>query len=484
MRPSIKHGSSFNASVKTPLLSQGSPFLSSQQYASVPEGSSNSYEVTIAEQDPRGSLEARSPIDMRGPESARTSAPQSRTDIESDLEFLAQYVNISRDQLMGQGDDSNRESVDTSRALQRCQETVIRPLTWFLCLLAWQPFPLHRAKWLNVLYPLFICLLILYSYAYRIYVCTVDRTCDTMISEFIVPDLANFAAYMYAMVYFRYRQGFDQVTSLIDTVFLQSLNFTYQTPFGDLSQSKLLRTLRGYLACAFLWLILKTGFNVVLSVFIERSEFSTPIMLVTVFLQLSSVFVTDTIYVAVVVNYAIQSRLVMFYVDGLRSRLNQRQTPLSTALKEIMQIRRYVRALNKGLGIAVSLSVFMFTVLSLISFFKVGLIKTDATDMSKGAAVAELVIWLTILLLTLVNAGRLTANTRSLRDMAVLLRNEGYRNATPADLDSFLLFVANVRTEARVMLITITPSLLAKCCFVGLVTVMILFQLRVIKVWL
>eukprot|EP01137_Pigoraptor_chileana_P007810 Opistho-2@53875 len=172
---------------------------------------------------------------------AAAAVPHDQSEL-SDLEFLQQYVNVQRGALPA---DTGRDEIfDMTAALQRCQNTVVLPITWLLRLLAWTHLDVSSyprlSSALNIFYPLAILTLIFYSYAYDIIVCLDGRedgtsVCSNIISKYIVPDIVHFISFAYAMYYFRRLSGFEHLTSLIETVFLRSTENSYQTLYGDLS---------------------------------------------------------------------------------------------------------------------------------------------------------------------------------------------------------------------------------------------------------
>ncbi|CAF4407664.1 unnamed protein product, partial [Adineta steineri] len=66
----------------------------------------------------------------------------------------------------------------TTGSLMRCKKQILHPFRNLLCLIGWRPFgvdSLKRSSILmrifNIIYPLFILILLLFNYTYEIIVC-------------------------------------------------------------------------------------------------------------------------------------------------------------------------------------------------------------------------------------------------------------------------------------------------------------------------
>lgn len=405
----------------------------------------------------------------------------------SDLEFLQQYVNVPLP-----ADRANAANHDsTTIALQQCQKTVVAPIRFLLTFLAWRPFSAVQSKWTrritSLLYFLFFLSLIFYNYVYDIVVCyQLPDICVNLISKYIVPDVIHLASYIYGLYYFRKHSGFDDTIALIETVFLQSTTAGPRTLFGDLSQNQLIYTLRTYIGGGVAWLVIRVTYNLVKYAVVQTSTFDTAVRTMTTIIMVVATCAADCVYVVIVVCYAMQCRLLLFYIDGLRNRINQRQHTLSGATKELIQISRFVKNLNNGLGKVVSISVFMFTILTVSPFVLLldkATISTYPT-VHKIVVLCELFVWLLMLGATLAQAARLTAKCLSIKDMALVLRNEGFRNASQGELDSFMVFATNLRMSAKVFAMTITAGFIARIVFIAGVTIIMLFQVGAIELWL
>lgn len=60
------------------------------------------------------------------------------------------------------------------------------------------------------------------------------------------------------------------------------------------------------------------------------------------------------------------------------------------------------------------------------------------------------------------------------------MRNEGYMNATREDLDSFLLFLMNLRMEARVFGVPVTASWRSAVLVVSSLFILTLFRANMV----
>ena len=251
-------------------------------------------------------------------------------------------------------------------ALQLCFDQVIRPVAYFLCFLGWRPFPSISAhqhhlgfRILDVLYFTLVGGFLAMSYAFGLYYAIiVDRT--SLISEYILGAVVSFFLWIYGMWYFRREDGqaFEELSALIETVYLYSTNAT-----DKLSQDRLTKTLTNYLITAAYSLLFYMGFamwvGITLATQLAADSPVTTFQFILSVVVISVGYIAEfAVYMTTIIIYWILCRLHMRYLDCVRDRLMKRNISLARATRDISNIKKVVNDTNQGWAISISFLTF------------------------------------------------------------------------------------------------------------------------------
>lgn len=408
-------------------------------------------------------------------------------------------------------------------ALDRCKRLVMRPYSRLLTMIAWQPvFDSPEGTWqafVNVFHPTVIILLILCGYVIQFAACfrrdqagnenpgisldsngtTVSPTppskiakCQQFaISQYLLPDILHSVAYIYSFVVFRVLKS-EQLPTLMERVFLQKS----PTQGGFLSQGRLIRRLRLLFWASIMWVVLSQT-SLIIHMAAENisgnfnfswiepvTDFGRVMLMI---LMGFSFTVLDVVYVAVVLNYSVQCCLLLSYINGLMEKIREHTLTLETVMKDIATMQEHLRFLNRHPGTAMSIVMINFGTMAITGFL--AFIDADSKNfttlmyISTGASV---VLWFTVMAVPVLLAARLTAACNTLRKVGHEIRTRpfGFQDESPEDLDSFLLFTSTLRLKAKLFLIPVRSSYICGVVVLVGVTLMLLFQMGVLHVWL
>jgi len=191
-----------------------------------------------------------------------------------------------------------------------------------------------------------------------------------------------------------------------------------------------------------LWVILAMSMQILSRLaFGSESDNFEPIWLF-ISLEAVSLIVTNTIYLAVVINHSTQCEMIIFYVNEIRSRLEEKSIALKDAMQQLLDIRIALNSLNSTAAKMTSL-----VSLTFLEKFIIGviiLIMNRNTEpiawVYRGLFVFS---WFIILAFTVIQPARLNSKCNKLKQIALSAKVYGYHNSTRDELDSFLLFISN-----------------------------------------
>jgi len=266
-------------------------------------------------------------------------------------------------------------------ALQTCFNQVIRPVAYFLCFLGWRPFPfvssnLHSfpLRFLDFLYPLFVCCFLAFSYIFGLYYAIrIER--NALISEFVIQAIVSFALWIYGMWFFRREEGkaFEELSALIETVYIYSGSSSLSR------QDRLTENLTNYLIYAGLYLLFYLFFALwegitLANQLTDAAQVNTLQLVLTIIVTSIGYVAEHAIYAATIIIYWIICRLHMRHLDGIRDRLMKRSINLSKACRDIAIVKKLISDNNRGWAVAVSFLSFSLVLESVfihIRFFEV-----------------------------------------------------------------------------------------------------------------
>ncbi|XP_062566050.1 uncharacterized protein LOC134228416 isoform X1 [Saccostrea cucullata] len=432
----------------------------------------------------------------------------------------------------------------TTTTLKRCKQLVLRPYWRLLMFIGWRGFGRESVnfgskRWsvLNVVYPVCVVCLLLYTYVYEIVACqwkldlhkdtqvaTTPTTtspvspeadnstaategglvtlslpliknltsmrkigpaerpeaCRHIITTYVIPNILHFVAYIMGMIHFRIQEN-EQLYAIMEKVFLQA------TPSysRSASQQKMIKKLRILMAIGAIWVAItlvmqglyEYAFNFPQLLFFQKMGKSVHWVLFS--FELLGILMLNSVTLAVIANYVTHCEMVLFYIRGLALRLQEKSTELKAAMKDILFIKQNVGLLNGPVARMTALISVIFAELTIIGVCILVLNKNDSIKVWVYRSCFPLV-WLFILIGPLYQAARVNSVSMRMKKIALEMRVFGYKNSSQLELDSFILFVSQARMKAKLFHIPILPQYLIAILVLGAFILLILFQTSVI----
>eukprot|EP01134_Creolimax_fragrantissima_P001766 CFRG1766T1 len=406
-----------------------------------------------------------------------------------------EYVSVSR--------EDYGVSIDPMTAsLRKCHRFVITPMRFILCILAWQPFMIRWSRFrvrefLNAVYALAILLILLYHYymdSYLCYIWSIRAECMECryLVRYIIPNTVHLVMYLGAWYYFRIRRsGFDQIEALIQTVFLQNQVSTNNAVHGDVSQASVLRMLKRDMMFSVFWIILKGGSDMIQNLIVlgllepkgMDPVFPTlaPRTVLMITFKCMADVLGNAVHGIIVGTYCMYCGLLGLYVDNLYHRIQHRSYTIIQIIQEITQINRYQREMNGGLGVVLSMVVYLM-------LFRATNIVFDLMDDTRSyywnriGDLIALFSYIAMITMSVVRAARFTRKCAVLPKMTVALHAGGYRDAKARELDSLSLFVSSCPLRAKLFSTPITVSMISRIAYITIVMMMTIGQLGLLNI--
>ncbi|XP_077861774.1 uncharacterized protein LOC102807715 [Saccoglossus kowalevskii] len=442
----------------------------------------------------------------------------------------------------------------TAAALRCCKQQVLRPYWRLLCLIGWRAFGREAIyysrcwKCINVIYPFFIILLLLFTYTYQVLACqgrldvdgavtvnpyltayilpsqscsvilhyyyfidsvvtndtnsletssalTVIRSpviqlyndndstphCYHIFTTYIIPDVLHLIAFVMGLWIFRLCEN-EELNALIEHVYLQASPL--QT--GSITQANMIRSMRLILILGGVWivstLVLHGMFLAAFDIFntvVFDVYYGNVWHYVILGVQAIGILVVNSINTAIVINYAAQCEMLIYYIVALDTRLQEKSSDLRVVMQDILRVRQSISRLNGPIARMTSLCVVNFAELTVIGLCLLILNKFTETLvwLYRGFFV---LVWIVYLLFPLIQAARLNSHCERFKHAALEVRVFGYQNCTVEDLDSFLLFLSSTKFSAKLFHIPVKPSYLLGITVLSTFTMLILLQTGVI----
>ncbi|XP_065887941.1 uncharacterized protein [Dysidea avara] len=395
----------------------------------------------------------------------------------------------------------------TSHALKICNQTIVAPYRVFLKLIGWRKFSstmdLHESrirKVLNILYPSVIFLMILLTLATRAVVCF-DRTqvnderingsfsyieCNNT-PEYTIYSVIIIVSYLLGLYLFRIAYP-EYLVTLIEKVFLN-----FADNYGKFSQKKLLLHMRYLFGIGVTWMMfsiivnilrvkslrllekdtyfeqltsynisyLKEEYGMGLQPPLENYELRVALVLITV----SGFTLVDLLYLALVMNYALQCQLIFFAVCAAVNKFRTIHYQVDAAIKEIRQLQDFLVVLNGKLASLISLELFIFAGSCIQTLTNLSELDERQTTFIIG--VCEFFTSFTLLFFVVMQAVRVTVACAQIKLLGLELRARpfAYARTHQIELDSFLLYTSSITMNARLIHIPMKPLLVAPVLF-------------------
>ncbi|XP_056005293.1 uncharacterized protein LOC125659305 isoform X2 [Ostrea edulis] len=443
------------------------------------------------------------------------------------------------------GDIDGEESLNlTTTTLKRCKQQVLRPYWRLLMFIGWRGFgreSVHftskRLTVLNVVYPIFVVCLLLYTYVYEIVACqwkldlhkdtqvitttttTPESTeanisttmtggqsvatltlgspqnltsmhwiapserpeaCKHIITTYVIPNTLHFVAYIMGMVHFRLQEN-EQLYAIMEKVFLQATPSYSRTA----SQQKMIKKLRILMAVGAIWVavtlvmqgLYEFAFDFPKLLFFKKVGMTVHWVLFSI--ELLGILILNSVTLAVIANYVTHCEMALFYLKGLALRLQEKSSELKAAMKDLLFIKQNVSLLNGPVARMTALISVIFAELTIIGIVILVLNKNDSLKVWIYRSFFPLV-WLFILVAPLYQAARVNSVSIRMKKIALEMKVFGYKNSSQLELDSFILFVSEARMKAKLFHIPILPRYLIAVFVLGSFILLVLFQTSVI----
>ncbi|OWF55327.1 uncharacterized protein LOC110461386 [Mizuhopecten yessoensis] len=443
------------------------------------------------------------------------------------------------------GDMDGEESMNlTTTSLKLCKRQVLRPYWRLLMFIGWRGFGResvnsgHRGWfYLNILYPVFIVILLLYTYVYEVVACqwklnihkdtqfvptttmlpsTIPASnttppfineltfspaesimtlnlsklhhahaqppeaCEHIITTYVIPNVLHFIAYIMGMYHFRIQEN-EQLYALMEKVFLQA------TPLYNrsISQQKMIRKLRLFLAVGGFWVGVTLGMQGLyewafdfpaLAFFRKTGKVAHWVLFIV---ELLGIMVLNSVSLAVIANYVTQCEMTLFYIRGLALRLQEKSTEIKAAMKDLFVVKQNLSLLNGPIARMTSLVAVIFAELIIIGISILVLNKNNSPKVWTYRSIFPLV-WASMLICPLYQAAKVNSVCNGIKKIAVEMRVFGYKGSSQLELDSFLGFVSQVQLKAKIFSIPVMPSYLISILVLTSFILLILFQTSII----
>lgn len=409
--------------------------------------------------------------------------------------------------MIGRGSDVFADDL-TTRALETCKRTVVKPYFLFLKAIGWrhirpQQYDLELPlclKVLNVAWPTFVCGLIVLSCVTQVITCfwrdnippsslpnnaTATECRSHLLTDFVIPDVILLSAFIYGLVIFRFAET-EHLSTLIEAVFLGNICRT-----GRYTPTRLTRSLWLLLSMGVVWILFSLGSNVFRVYGLHLLEPGRDIgwipsvsgnadialrWILVVFTILGFI-VLDVAYTAVVVNYCIQCQLLTYLLHSTCDRILVREWDLDRTVKEIKYVREFLRNLNSHLSRATSLLLFIFFTLSVQSVYSL-LSTRDGESVSGYGGLFSSIQWISILTVPIIQAARVSRACIKLQKTGLEVRSRpySYRNSSQLELDSFVIITNGLNMSAKLFSVPMLPCVAGSIFFAVGVSLFLLIQ--------
>ncbi|XP_076324062.1 uncharacterized protein LOC143232463 isoform X2 [Tachypleus tridentatus] len=436
--------------------------------------------------------------------------------------------------------EGSESRIATTQILRKCKYMILKPYKLLLLFIGWRSFAKERPttyplfwKFLNICYPAFVTLLIIYFDVFQAMTChgklnletdtkpivtirpsltipynnnssetlpeqrslngfriknktelnfTSSHQCDHVISTYVVPSVLHFLAFVYGFYFFRIQEN-EQLYALMERVFLQAQSATGSPKY-------IVRNSRVFLFGSGVWILLSIG-EEVLYVMTFESDFSVLSRVLNikssclhyflVMIKFIGFMLQQCVNVAVFLNYSIQCEMLVMYINGLCLQLREKTIGIKEAMHEILGLRETISVLNGTQGKMMALCVVNFTALTIIG---ICLFICNKIEDSKVWAYRILFpcLWAIALCFPLIQASKVTKTGRKLRQISFEMRVFGYQTASQLELDSFILFIKNATLRAKLFGVIIRSATLVLTIGSAAFTLLLLMMADVVTI--
>ncbi|KAH6944756.1 hypothetical protein HPB50_004928 [Hyalomma asiaticum] len=381
----------------------------------------------------------------------------------------------------------DEDIVATTYFLKICKSTILKPYSVILQLIAWRKFrkdnpTRHHLSWrfMNVLYPAVVLTLLLFYAALQGLACpgrlefkTTKATqtyesrsldelplCQHRLTLYILPSLLQVIAFLYGSYMFRIIGVDEELYAIMEKVFLQSSAY--------FTERIIITITRRFLLAGIVWTLMQIAVQILYNLAVETEEqlveraFSKLpewVTVVLITLRIMGQLAMTLVEMAVVLNYCTQCEMIIIYLRGVALRLREKRITIREGMHELLASNDYISHLNRNLGKVTALFIINFSIHALIGIF-LFLLNHDKTPIVLAYRAAYPVVWIIAMFAPLYQASRVTAVGLKISKISIESRVFGYQDVQDFDLDSFVLFVGNMKLRAKMFGTAIWPSTL------------------------
>lgn len=445
---------------------------------------------------------------------SRGFSPQRKKSHENVSSTDSSNVHVQISDIAG-----DEDIVATTYFLKICKSTILKPYSVILQLIAWRKFrkdnpTRHHLSWrlMNVLYPAVILTLLLFYAILQGLACpgrlefktaravelqnatkippkntttdsiefhwdettTTTRSsseaddlgdlpqCQHRLTLYILPSVLQVAAFLYGFYMFRLIGVDEELYAIMEKVFLQSSAY--------FTERIIITITRRFLLAGIVWTLLQIAVQVLYNTAVESEgklverAFATSTlpgwkMLSLIALRILGQLVMTIVEMAVLLNYCTQCEMIITYLRGVALRLREKRITIREGMHELLASNDYISHLNRNLGKVTALFFINFSIHALIGIF-LFLLNNRKTAVVLAYRAAYPIVWILAMFPPLLQASRVTAVGLKISKISIESRVFGYQDVQDFDLDSFVLFVGNMKLRAKMFGVAIWPSTL------------------------
>ncbi|XP_013403742.1 uncharacterized protein LOC106169005 [Lingula anatina] len=195
-----------------------------------------------------------------------------------------------------------------------------------------------------------------------------DAVCEHIITTYIIPNFLHFVAFVMGYFYFRIQDN-EQLYALMEKVFLQAGPSQGKVA----SQSNMIKRLRLFLALGAVWVLAVMALQVLfVAVFgiDQRNVLSRAGILgqwILFGIELVGIIIVNSVNLAVIINFATQCEMLIFFIKGISTKLQEKSMDLKSAMKDVLMVRHSIGSLNGPMSQMTSLAAIRFAELTIIA---------------------------------------------------------------------------------------------------------------------
>lgn len=302
---------------------------------------------------------------------------------------------------------------------------------------------------------------------------------------YLLPAVMQVMAYVIALIHMRSHEN-EQFQSLVEKVFLQLT----PTDVWNVAKKRITRRLHAVYAAGIFWIAASLASQLVnvyaggtlrlewMYVAEDAEEVHYFLLSALVSMQL----LHDVVSMTIATSYAIHCQLLLVYLQNMSQAVRERRMTFLEFFRGVEEARKSVRYLNQQQALAVTVQTIWVTSRVVVCFY--ALLGTPWTQWPRFlAGWLNVFLWLSLVLIPLVQASRLSSTCRHVRELGLELaaRPFVYRDVPQSALDTFLLFTTSLRMQAKLCALPVTKrTVIFVFLFIG-ISLFICVQLDIIR---